>query len=1202
MVLSYKEFSDIVPTETLEYVDRVLTVLGYVMKNDERVYVEGCGYVSIKDSMLMLIELDTMYKSQDRYASFLSSIGYESTRLDINTKDYSPSSKTRKNLFEENSRFFCIFDRYESYASLVPSQIVASLVKTNQNSYDYNSNTPYVLGGYNNYRSFCDALSNFATKERNEKNASIAETFYGKSSIAVIDYLDTMAKIYRKLSVNRNSLNNEYRSDQDLLALSGLLALYFGNDIKENESDAIGQKEAIKKILASHNISLDNIFKTINYRFSSSELGNITAEPAVLQTYFSGFVDVKDKSVLSVPMLFEQILNRDKTHSLAIEKIFLNYNCYTGMFSDLTTKIKQKIEEENNNRFLKSVNDFYGNLPQETRLFVDYTAKIYMLLLNKMLEHKHNASILTNEDDADTLALFIAAYHVNSDISKFFIGHGITLEKVLSLLKIEISEQEINNIKLDEKILVERYRRFVYEGVNRNRRPCEITINDVIYNLCNRDFNRSMIMETIFSTLNHEVHLNSDFTEQLKQYLTSQENKRRIALTQKFFNNLPAETIEYLENTSRIHQGLLEINKDWPSKNLQVYALLLSLYDTNSDVEDFFTSLGLTNGVIFKNLNISRLNYNSKSVDIETLINFYGEFIFGGYNKDLDRKEITIKAIAHNIFNANINNTVDIIRLLGMIHKSYIDFEHFDELFEQYTIQHAEEQRKKEKEYALRYYSRQALEYMTDVTRIHSRINSFLEKHSSPLISKQADIEELSLMLGVFTRQNSSRPFFEKNGIKLTTILEKCDLPLNFLDNLSSTPDDTQIFLTSYKKYLQATCYDSPISSIVKNVFDSKINDSFLIETLTASLGSVYDILKEEVVTEKEHVVNLTIPERITLLDSEPMQTLDTSDLKSILQFGNNLTVHSQYIYDELPRLALSDTHSKAIATIDDLVDQIYVKEEVETKGTVKGFMGWLRKTFGAEKQVETHISLDNSALSRLKETIDSNIESLSRELLAYDYIRQYIEVYRRKTRYHYLIASEALQKLEEERQKLSIDSEDDYAKILQLSTFLQVMSDKVNRFSTTNQLMKQELFKVNQLIVNHFITINALQMARSDLLPLIGSELAINLGHESEASALSISNNIIGLFHNLLERNVEGTIHSIELIKNSTIPSDMVAKLSKDINLYLESLNGQEQISGRIEDFDIDEVKPIDTSYKPTLTLEPSKSDDDFHPKVYKK
>ena len=77
MVLSYKEFSDIVPTETLEYVDRVLTVLGYVMKNDERVYVEGCGYVNTKDSMIMLIELDAMYKAQDRYASFLSSIGYE---------------------------------------------------------------------------------------------------------------------------------------------------------------------------------------------------------------------------------------------------------------------------------------------------------------------------------------------------------------------------------------------------------------------------------------------------------------------------------------------------------------------------------------------------------------------------------------------------------------------------------------------------------------------------------------------------------------------------------------------------------------------------------------------------------------------------------------------------------------------------------------------------------------------------------------------------------------------------------------------------------------------------------------------------------------------------------------------------------------------------------------------------------------------
>ena len=123
-------------------------------------------------------------------------------------------------------------------------------------------------------------------------------------------------------------------------------------------------------------------------------------------------------------------------------------------------------------------------------------------------------------------------------------------------------------------------------------------------------------------------------------------------------------------------------------------------------------------------------------------------------------------------------------------------------------------------------------------------------------------------------------------------------------------------------------------------------------------------------------------------------------------------------------------------------------------------------------------------------------------------------------------------------------------------------MKDKTNRFFTSNHLMKQELFKINQAIVNHFITINALEMARDDLMPLIGSELALTRGRESENSAIELSQSMVNLFKSLLSRNVEGALENMVKLKEMNLPESIYQTLNQDIEIYLKKIGSGPDLS----------------------------------------
>ncbi len=1187
-MLTYEQFMKLVPKETAAFVSKVLPYLDGYMREDVKLRFKGDNQAGHKDSKANFLLLYCLADWKE-YSTFLKNYGFDIDKYKIN-RDWVDLKANREILFEKFSGIFNLYEDETLYTSLTPLDIVKRAFEK------YISNCSISIFEYLfpniGSNSFLKELEKMRQAEKVEIEHQTEQETYGKLSISVISYLETASKI-RTLLYSGIKQNNELvrLNDEDIVPISLLFALYYYKDTPLAEEE-ITEQSIIQSMLQEKGINLEKISNAIGQSFYVNTIRearkNVDAIRLLYSKYYhSGSNEKIEEANITVSNILNNLFDRNFTNSYAIEKVFAKLNCYVGAFLPVEEKVAKLRDSEERIHSLSYVKNFYAELSKESGDFIEFTTKTYLLLLEKMKEKNHNAEILVDEDDADTLALFIASCYYKLDVSEFFGDYGISLEKVFELLNLQVTKEEIEAMKLNQKVLVDRYKRFVYEGVNRNRSAKIIRITDIAHNLCNREFNRSMIMESIFFELTKSTDLQSDFLEQLRLHLEKKEQNRKMRLTQRLFKDMPVSTMEYLENASIIHQFLLEHIKQYNEMDIQVLSLLLSTFvSQKSDIADFLNSKKLTLNSVCSFLNISSNSLTRGSINIDILAEQYGMFIFGGHNKDLERKDLTVFNIIRNIFSKDVYNSVLISKLLGNFGLSYEDFENFKEKFETYLKETEEAKKIEEAKGILNSFRENPRQYIINVIRIHQRLVkiAYQDESVARLIPNITDVRELSLLLGMFTIENDVQHFFEKNRVTLENICALIGLDKDIIKELEGEEVNYKLISDTYEPWIQygSSNYNRTVSDLISRVFDKTIGkESLILEEIVSFVGSNYDILKEEVESKKDHELSLSIDDRIKVLSEESVDSLDLTDVKSILHFGNSLSIHSKYIHDELPRLMMSDAHDKSVETISHIVDKIYTEVPVEKKKR-----SLFDRLFGVVvEDEEPKLVLNPDAIQELKDAIDSNIESLSKELLGYDAIRKYIEAYRKKNRSHLLVAMSETEKVEEEVQSLNPKKEEDYAAFLLATSRLQIMRDKTNRFSTSNHLMKQELLKVNQAIVNHFITINALEMAKDDLLPLIGSELALTQGRNTENKSLNLSENVIGLFQSLLSRNVAGAVENMEKLKGANLSADTFALLNRDIEVYLQGLNQATQLEGRVEPLDIDQVT-MTSDYTPKLVL----------------
>lgn len=255
------------------------------------------------------------------------------------------------------------------------------------------------------------------------------------------------------------------------------------------------------------------------------------------------------------------------------------------------------------------------------------------------------------------------------------------------------------------------------------------------------------------------------------------------------------------------------------------------------------------------------------------------------------------------------------------------------------------------------------------------------------------------------------------------------------------------------------------------------------------------------------------------------------------MKFGDALSGEYELVTSEERKALESDSSALSIQTINDLLSKKNKRK--------KGFWASLFEPYEEEKNI--------TDVPTLKEAINKNITILSRELLTFDLVRKYISVYFAKNLEYVNKSSEALALLNERLSKLNPKDTFEYASFLEVNSMKTIMTEKNKRFNVTSSLLNQELYKINAAIVNHFITINALEMARDDLIPLIGSEVIIGTGFISNNNAMQITNDVISLFQAILAQNVEQTKIMLERLNN--MPNIDVTKLNANVNGYIEML-----------------------------------------------
>ena len=547
--------------------------------------------------------------------------------------------------------------------------------------------------------------------------------------------------------------------------------------------------------------------------------------------------------------------------------------------------------------------------------------------------------------------------------------------------------------------------------------------------------------------------------------------------------------------------------------------------------------LGLDISKIKSELAIHDVDYTFESEHFYNLPKYFSKIIFEGCNKEKNKSDITTFTIIKNVFAKEFSNSIFINNFFKNCNLSHDIYDNFDKIYQKFIEKTNQEKKEKLLRQKRASIDQTEEEFLITIIRLHQK----LEK----LNINPSDITSVAIILYLFHIDNSLVKFLNKNGLTKEVVFNYLNLPNDFLDDLESIPINVDIFLNYYQNISTAD---------IKKIFNE---DNQCIKNMTDKLNVDLKILNTEIQTEEDYELSLSVKERIKLLDEKPVDSLDIDNIQSVIKFGDSLGFHSQYIYDELPKLMLSDANDESIASINDTLNKVYTQKKEEKPKSL------FERLFAFEVEEETtEIVLDPIAIEELKEKISNNIKKLSEELLSYDIIRKYIEVYRRKNNFYLSKILDVGEELQKEIEELSPNKEEEYADFLSVGSNLQIIKNKINRFKTSSHLMQQELVKVNQAIINHFITINALEMARDDLLPLINAELAIGKGRNTENQSLQITQNVFDLFQSLLTRNAEAAEQNMQLLQKSTLSNEIISVLSQDIETYLNGLNQARQVT----------------------------------------
>lgn len=1149
MKLTYEEFMDMIPEETKGYVKKVLRYLNYYVTENNEIDSKTHNYNFEEDyrtsnsqiykTKLLLSALIGLAKDP-KMSLIVCKYGFDTSKLEIKHRLDPISIEEEKAIFDSCHELFCFHSDHTKYSTLLPIDIGANALKIPTLEIK-----TQLFNYYDVENKIQNAIKQLSIDEHTKQESEKEIIIYEDLPYDTINYIETASKIrtilINKLSESSTQTENEYikKDDNYLVPLSLLLAIF--------EYD-VTDKNIIEKYFNSKGITHTKIYEKIWINLTSTIKDTPRNMESIEMIYKKYWTEGKNKDKANKDVNIVDIVNnlfdRNFTKSIIIEKVLNEFKKDIKEFSNMGEQIEIYKNLNENFQLDEDTKTFYSKIRRDTKEFIVFSCKAYQVLLKKIKTSKHNTELLSKEDDVDSLAIYIASHFYQTDIDNFYNSHGVTFEEIMKLLNIQITKEEIETEILDKNILLNRFKRYVIEGINYRKNSENITINDVSLNLCNRDFNKSMIMENIFEEIRRDINLPNNFLSILNDFIEKQKKKINHKEKEEYFKNLPIEDLTYLTNVCKSYKGLINktnIQDRYCDDLIIVLSLLLGLDNLkNNKTKELFENIGISLRHIYSYFGIS--NTTDGELDIQLLKTKFNKYIYEGRNKG--NNSPTIQDIALNIFNDELYKSTELVEYLFKCGLNYAIFEDPKKLIEEFEnklkeaeLKKIQEEKNKEAQRTLMLYPDATKNWINNAVYHYNQLMYIYRKDKDKYkeISSEEDIEILSLIIAIANSTYIQAVVFRKHNLNIKNILEFLNLPEQYqigkIDNAENTLADV------FSKYIQDS--DKLIQSLSKNEFYQKIINKFVENKI---------IFEKELITGKDYKETLTLPERIELIKNSPLETLELTNMVNVQKFGSSLELHTTYIQDEYPKLMQSDEVSIATQEIKKLIDSVYTETEITEEP--KGFF---QKLLGAEKTIRKEVKVNKDVINSLKPNIEIQIKKLHAEAQKLTELKEYMEEYYKKNQEYIKILETNLTEL---NKQLKTTNTEDIFKIYDLKSYITILENKIKTLKLTDVLIKQEYIKINQVIVNHCITIESLLMSRNTLLPLIGTEMLIGAGINTEKESIDVTKNILTLLNDLISQDVAGTKEVLEKLKNTSISEEQLLLITKFTNDQINQIN----------------------------------------------
>lgn len=1122
MDVKEENYLDSVPELTKEFVTNVCQRLEYIEKEEENIYV-GSKCLTNKSEEIFFVLLSELFNLDEKYLNI-----YYKCKFDFDYEEIIDGY-----YFALISKYGDIIGLYKNeyeYGIITPVGIVLEYIeKMNK---DVLSVCVSDMNGNSNVEFFIQELSAFYNREINSIVSKKTMEYFSGIKSYTASYLETLGKMYQYLDSILDSSKMSNVKEQ-LMALSSILSVYYYKDT----SAKFNTKEELIKVFSELKLT-EQTLKKINSALNiTGDILEKYSPVLVLETYFSNYSSENDVEPEDIIIdLFE-----DSNTSFALNKILTNCNVDPEI---LLEKIKEISLKKHSSPDITR-DTLFEDCSANTISYFLNSCKIYQYLLEIYKTKEIDGLIMRKKDDFVAFSMMINAILTEDYMGKFFTEKGINITFLEELFDIKINQEEIEKIEVDDAILIDKFSEYIEDDDN----TPYLTHTDLT----------GKIIHRIYFEKNGE-NIPDNFNDFVNQFYEEKKQKYYNDLEEELFKDIDINVFKFLRIASIIYEQIKENNLNFSGKNMQTVSLIIAVFYekslTNSPLIYYLKSIGLNGTQHIENyIGLSNLYLNGTSSRswLDTLNNHFKEFIFEGVNSNIERKDITIENIVENAFNKELNDSYKIVKMLDYINIRQDAFENLS-----YKIKQSEQIRKLENAQTKIEYlkSKNPVIYklFLDATKIRVALeNTNYDTHK---INSSYNLNVLSMLIAILKANCLQTKIFERNGITLEFIYNVSEINENeFKERLETSLADLSDVVVTCKI---VDAFDKWIDSLKNNRLgaDSKHLGKIDIgnvarrvvqeNSFLTPLVSDWNKMRSDIFNDNLREEELSREEKLLIIKREKPTNIDITDITTIISYDSILSAHSKMIRDDFESLAKS-SEGEDFSSIDELLYKIYdTKESTDTDKK-----SLISKLFKKTKTSERKINPD--VLNKICEKIDSNINSIVEQIESCKIVREFIREYLNERKMYIEVLKKAIKVANESLEK--IDKSDVFA-VSEFETMKQALENRLNSIEMANSIMTPYYIKINQMLLNHFIAIDSLNLSKDVILPLIGSEIVMSVGVITDKDSIDLSNNLINLFHTILENNIDETRKTFDEIKSSAIPEEVVKKIEAGLNSYLNQVS----------------------------------------------